>query len=123
MHRYGPHIFRTSNDAVRDYVKEFSEWRPYEHRVLARTIKGLMPIPINRTTLEMWFGVKLADDLETEAFLATLQEPIEEQRTSEDVCRLESVECCSRRSLRDIRKSSGVGRQASSLHRCAVGSR
>ena len=34
-HKYGPHIFHTNADAVVDYLSQFTEWRPYEHRVLA----------------------------------------------------------------------------------------
>lgn len=35
VHRYGPHIFHTNAVAVVDYLSQFTEWRPYEHRVLA----------------------------------------------------------------------------------------
>ena len=35
MHRYGPHIFHTNSDEIVDYLSQFTEWRPYEHRVLA----------------------------------------------------------------------------------------
>src|SRR5205085_7401883 len=34
-HKYGPHIFHTNSDAVVDYLSQFTEWRPYEHRVRA----------------------------------------------------------------------------------------
>jgi UDP-galactopyranose mutase len=86
VHRYGPHIFRTSSQQVVDYLSRFTAWRPYEHRVLARTAKGLMPIPINATTLERWFGVELEDETSAFEFLKSLQIPITDTRTSEDVC-------------------------------------
>ena len=35
IHRYGPHIFHTSSDQVVSYLSQFTEWRDYEHRVLA----------------------------------------------------------------------------------------
>ena len=35
-HKYGPHIFHTNGQQVVDYLSQFTEWRPYEHRVLAR---------------------------------------------------------------------------------------
>jgi len=84
-HKYGPHIFHTNSDAVVEYLSQFTEWRPYEHRVLA-TVRGqLVPIPINRTTLNMLFDAGLKTDAEAEAFLASRAEPVEDIQTSEDV--------------------------------------
>jgi UDP-galactopyranose mutase len=85
MHQYGPHIFHTNSDAIVDYLSAFTSWRPYEHRVLAKVDGKLLPIPINRTTINRLYGLSLSSDEETEAFLATLAEPVAEVRTSEDV--------------------------------------
>ena len=35
--QYGVHIFHTKYDRVKEYVSQFSEWVPYEHRVVAKT--------------------------------------------------------------------------------------
>ena len=35
VHRYGPHIFHTNSEKVFEHLSQFTEWRPYEHRVLA----------------------------------------------------------------------------------------
>ena len=35
VHKYGPHIFHTNSKEVFTYLSQFTEWRPYEHRVLA----------------------------------------------------------------------------------------
>jgi len=35
IHQYGPHIFHTNSDVIFDYLSQFTEWRAYEHRVLA----------------------------------------------------------------------------------------
>jgi UDP-galactopyranose mutase len=86
VHRYGPHVFRTANEGVSSYLSRFTDWRRYEHRVVSRTAKGLLPIPVNRTTLEKWFGVQLHSSEETIAFLGSLQERRQPERTSEDVC-------------------------------------
>jgi len=51
IHQYGPHIFHTNSAEIFDYLSKFTRWRPYEHRVLARVNDMLVPIPINRTTL------------------------------------------------------------------------
>ena len=51
MHRYGPHIFHTNSDEIASYLSRFTRWRPYEHRVLASVSGQLVPMPINRTTV------------------------------------------------------------------------
>jgi UDP-galactopyranose mutase len=85
VHRYGPHIFHTNSQKVVDYLSEFTDWRPYEHRVLARVDGKELPIPINRTTLNELYGASLRTDEETADFLAALAEPVDYIRTSEDV--------------------------------------
>jgi len=35
VHPYGPHLFHTNAQRIVDYLSRFTEWRPYEHRVLA----------------------------------------------------------------------------------------
>lgn len=84
IHKYGPHIFHTNSDEVLAYLSRFTQWRPYEHRVLARVEEQLVPMPINRTTLERMFDVTLADDAAAERFLAGLAEPVREVRTAKD---------------------------------------
>jgi UDP-galactopyranose mutase len=85
MHRYGPHIFHTNSAEVSGYLSQFTRWRPYEHRVLA-SVKGLLvPMPINRTTLNLLYGLNLATEAEAEAYLAARAEPVDKIRTSEDV--------------------------------------
>ncbi|RAK53022.1 UDP-galactopyranose mutase [Phenylobacterium deserti] len=86
MHKYGPHIFHTNSEEVSGYLSQFTKWRPYEHRVLASVRGGLLvPMPINRTTLNMLYNVNLKTDDEAEAFLASRGEEVEKIRTSEDV--------------------------------------
>jgi UDP-galactopyranose mutase len=85
IHQYGPHIFHTNSDEIVDYLSQFTAWRPYEHRVLAVVRDKLVPIPINRTTLNRLFDLNLATDEEAAAYLASRAEPVGEIRTSEDV--------------------------------------
>jgi UDP-galactopyranose mutase len=85
IHQYGPHIFHTNSAEVFDYLSRFTRWRPYEHRVLARVGDHLVPMPINRTTLNVLYGLDLRSDEEAQAFLASRAEPVETVRTSEDV--------------------------------------
>jgi len=85
VHRYGPHIFHTNSDEVFAYLSRFTEWRPYEHRVLADVGGQLVPIPINRTTLNTLYDAHLETDGDAASFLADRAEPVADVRTSEDV--------------------------------------
>lgn len=85
IHQYGPHIFHTNSSAIVDYLSQFTTWRPYEHRVLAHVEGKLLPIPINRDTINRLYSLNLSQDEEVEAFLATRAEPVSQIRTSEDV--------------------------------------
>ncbi|MGD0476016.1 MAG: UDP-galactopyranose mutase [Candidatus Velthaea sp.] len=58
-HRYGPHIFHTNSSEVVAYLSQFTAWRPYEHRVLSRVDGQLLPLPINRTTINRLYGLDL----------------------------------------------------------------
>jgi UDP-galactopyranose mutase len=84
VHRYGPHIFHTSSKEVFDYLSQFTEWRAYQHRVLASVDGQLVPIPINLDTINSLYNLEL-NSFELEAFFAERAEKIERVRTSEDV--------------------------------------
>jgi UDP-galactopyranose mutase len=84
-HKYGPHIFHTNSEQVVDYLSQFTKWRPYEHRVRAVVRDQLVPIPINRTTINQLYGLDLKTEEEAAQFLASRAEPVEEIKTSEDV--------------------------------------
>jgi UDP-galactopyranose mutase len=84
VHRYGPHIFHTSSQKVVDYLSCFTEWRPYEHRVLAQVDGKLLPIPINLDTINGLYGLNL-DSAGMEKFLADHAESRAQIRTSEDI--------------------------------------
>jgi UDP-galactopyranose mutase len=85
IHQYGPHIFHTNSQDIVDYLSRFTAWRPYEHRVLASVDDMLVPIPINRNTLNTLYGLALTTDAEAAAFLASRAEPVDIIKTSADV--------------------------------------
>jgi UDP-galactopyranose mutase len=85
IHQYGPHIFHTNSAAVVEYLSQFTDWRAYEHRVLACVDQMLLPVPINRTTINRLYDLSLSTDAEVEAFLAERAEVPSDIRTSEDV--------------------------------------
>jgi UDP-galactopyranose mutase len=90
VHRYGPHIFHTNSKQVFDHLSRFTQWRPYEHRVLAEVRSPLtgeavrVPIPINLDTVNRLYGLSLSEH-EVEDWMAARAERVPEIRTSEDV--------------------------------------
>src|SRR5947209_7846523 len=84
VHRYGPHILHTNAARVVQYLSQFTEWHPYEHRVLAKVSEQLLPIPINRTTVNMLYGLDLQTEEEVESFYIEHAEPMSHVRNSED---------------------------------------
>ncbi len=84
IHRYGPHIFHTNSDEIVRYLSQFTDWRPYEHRVLASVDRQLVPIPINLDTINRLYGLAL-DSAGMEQFLSARRESVGEILTSEDV--------------------------------------
>jgi UDP-galactopyranose mutase len=84
VHKYGPHIFHTNSREVFVYLSQFTEWRRYEHRVLASVDGQLVPIPINLDTVNKLYGLNLTS-FQVEEFFKSVAEPVEQVRTSEDV--------------------------------------
>ena len=58
IHQYGPHIFHTNSKQIVDHLSRFTDWRPYEHRVLAEVDGMLVPIPINLDTVNKLYGLE-----------------------------------------------------------------
>jgi UDP-galactopyranose mutase len=84
IHQYGPHIFHTNSQAIFEFLSQFTDWRPYEHRVLAHVDDQLLPIPINLDTVNRLYGLNLTSE-ELERWFAEQAEPVDEIKTSEDV--------------------------------------
>jgi UDP-galactopyranose mutase len=84
VHKYGPHIFHTNSREVFEYLSQFTQWRAYEHRVLASVDGQLVSIPINLDTINKLYGMNL-NSFEAQEFFNSLAEPREQIRTSEDV--------------------------------------
>jgi UDP-galactopyranose mutase len=84
VHKYGPHIFHTNSREVYEYLSQFTEWRPYQHRVLACVDGQLLPIPINLTTVNKLYGTNFTS-FQLAEFFQSVAEPKSQIRTSEDV--------------------------------------
>jgi UDP-galactopyranose mutase len=64
IHKYGPHIFHTSNKEVWDYLSQFTDWLDYQHKVLGFIDGEFAPIPFNFNTLYKLLPKKKAKILE-----------------------------------------------------------
>lgn len=84
VHKYGPHIFHTNSKMILDHLSRFTDWRPYEHRVLGQVDDKLVPIPINLDTINKLYGLNLTSD-ELKDWFAARAEPVASIETSEDV--------------------------------------
>ena len=66
IHEYGPHLFHTNFKEVVDYLSQFTEWYPYEHRVKGLINDKFVPIPFNLTSIEELFDEDKANELKEE---------------------------------------------------------
>ncbi len=69
VHRYGTHLFHTSNEAVWTFVKRFSNFNNYRHRVFTRHRGRVYTMPINLQTINAFFGLDLTPS-QARAFIA-----------------------------------------------------
>ncbi|MDO4182794.1 MAG: UDP-galactopyranose mutase [Coriobacteriia bacterium] len=60
IHKYGPHIFHTKEGRVFQYLRFFSGFTAYQHRVQADIHGTYMPVPFNKTSMEIAFGEEKA---------------------------------------------------------------
>jgi len=55
VHRYGAHLFHTSNQPVWEYVNRFTKFTDYAHRVYTNVGGEVFPMPINLGTINQFF--------------------------------------------------------------------
>ncbi len=84
VHKYGPHIFHTNSKEVFNYLSQFTEWRTYEHKVLASVDGQLVPMPINLNTINKMYNLNLSST-QLDDFFEQRAEKKAGIKTSEDV--------------------------------------
>jgi len=62
VHRYGAHLFHTSNARVWEYVNRFTAFTGYQHRVFSVYKDRVYPLPINLGTICEYFGSAMSPD-------------------------------------------------------------
>ncbi|MGG7564832.1 UDP-galactopyranose/dTDP-fucopyranose mutase family protein [Rhodovulum sp. DZ06] len=84
VHRYGPHIFHTSDAEVWAYVNRFAEMVPYVNRVKA-TVRGrVYSLPINLHTINQFFGTAMGPEQARRFLAARARTDIEDPQTFEE---------------------------------------
>jgi UDP-galactopyranose mutase len=56
VHRYGAHLFHTSNKRVWEYVNQFTAFTNYQHRVFGKYQDQVYPLPLNLGLINQFFG-------------------------------------------------------------------
>ena len=62
VHKYGAHLFHTSNKRVWEYVNRFTAFTGYQHRVFTITRARSTRCPINLATINQFFGSVMTPD-------------------------------------------------------------
>lgn len=83
VHSYGPHYFRTNNEAVRNYLSQFTAWHPVNYKILSFTEGRYWQFPVNLNTFEQYLGRPSSSE-EMEDWLAANCQKIEHPKNSED---------------------------------------
>ncbi|AHH99118.1 UDP-galactopyranose mutase [Kutzneria viridogrisea] len=78
VHRYGAHLFHTSNKRVWDYVNQFTDFTDYQHRVFTIYQGRVYSLPINMATICEFTGSYLTPD-EARAWVAEQASEIDSQ--------------------------------------------
>ena len=62
VHRYGAHLFHTSNERVWEYANGFTAFTSYQHRVYTNFRGQVFPMPINLGTINQYFDAAYSPD-------------------------------------------------------------
>ena len=83
VHKYGSHLFHTSNLRVWNFVARFTDFREYRHTVFARVNNATHSLPINLTTLSSFFGRDFSPT-EAEEFFKVFSDEIPNPKNFEE---------------------------------------
>jgi len=70
VHKYGAHLFHTSNEKVWEYVNRFTKFTNYVHKVYTNHDGVVYPLPVNLGTINQFFGAAHSPD-EARALIAS----------------------------------------------------
>lgn len=82
--KYGAHLFHTNEESVWRYVNTFSDWYPWEHKVVARVDDKTVPIPVNITTVNEFFDLSISSEEEMTKWLEEHRMPFTNPENGEE---------------------------------------
>lgn len=82
--KYGAHLFHTNDEGVWDYVNQFADWYPWNHRVIARVDDKTVPIPVNITTVNTLFRTNIKTETEMQDWLEKNRIPFDQPQNGEE---------------------------------------
>lgn len=82
--KYGAHLFHTNDEGVWKYVNQFSEWYPWQHRVIARVDDKTVPIPVNITAVNTLFAKHMKSEEEMQTWLEKNRIPFDVPQNGEE---------------------------------------
>lgn len=83
VHKYGPHIFHTSNTEVWEFIQRFGEFKTFRHRVKATSGGSVYSLPVNLHTINQLFG-RTFSPAEAQSFIKSIAEKGDEPVSFED---------------------------------------
>ncbi len=84
IHKYGSHLFHTSNEEVWTYVNRFTSFNDYQHRVWTIHDGNVYPMPINLATISSFFGKYLSPAEAKKLIAAQSGNPVKRQASLEE---------------------------------------
>lgn len=83
VHKYGAHLFHTSNERVWEYVNRFTAFTPYVHKVYTTVNGEVFPMPVNLGTINQFFHAAYTPD-EARELIASQAKEIQGEDTNEN---------------------------------------
>ncbi len=87
MNKYGAHLFHTNDEEVFNYINQYSNWSPWEHKVLGLIDGKHLPIPANITTVNEIFNLDIKNNEEMNNWLSKNQKKYENITNGEEMAK------------------------------------
>jgi len=85
--KYGLHLFHCNSDRVYNYIRRFGDWVRYDHTVVARVGRKLVPVPVNIETVNMLCDANIQNTREMDEWLAANQVKYEQISNGEEAAK------------------------------------
>ena len=87
MNKYGAHLFHTNHEEVFEYINQYGNWSPWEHKVLGLIDDKHLPIPANITTVNEIFNLDIKSKEEMDEWLSENQVKYENITNGEEMAK------------------------------------